>query len=276
MPSKEPGEGSRKENLKIKSTNMSVSTHLSSVASSAILTSDEKSSIATSISTLSSRLTAHFGAEVVGQFQFGSSTRGTILPRWMDSSSDIDYLIQFDDETLKPQTYISKLKVFCERYYSSSQIKQSSPTMVLSLNHITFDLVPAIGTYQIPAPASSYTDWVSTYPFGFAAELTEANKKAGNNLKPAIRLLKYWNCRAGYVFTSYSLEKWAAAQYLWNHATVKDCFFSLIEGVDLSWDAAQWKKDKLQRAKDIVIEAKRLESIDCPTLAEQEIKNLIP
>lgn len=255
---------------------MSVSTHLSSVASSAVLSTDEKSSINTSISTLSERLGRYFGAEIIGQFQFGSSKRGTILPRWMDSSSDIDYLIKFNDETLRPQTYISKLKRFCEYYYSSSSIKQSSPTMVLSLNHISFDLVPAIGTYQIPAPSSSYTDWVYTFPFTFSDDLTAANQRNNNNLKPAIRLLKYWNRRSGGIFTSFSLEEWAAKQVFWDNSTVKGCFFSLVETLSISYDAAQWKKDKLQKAKNIVTETKRLESEGLPLTAESEIKKLIP
>lgn len=44
-----------------------------------------------------------------------------------------------------------------------------------------------------------------------------------------------------------------------------------------SWDLdAQWKKDKLQRAKDIVTETKRLEAVGSPASAELEIKKLVP
>ena len=57
---------------------MSVSTHLDSRASSAVLSELEKNSINTSIATLQTRLSAYFGTDVTTHFRFGSSTRGTI------------------------------------------------------------------------------------------------------------------------------------------------------------------------------------------------------
>lgn len=121
--------------------NMSVQTHLSSRASSAILSDSEKTSIDTSISTLQSRLKSYFGSDLTTHFRFGSSTRGTILPRSMDAHSDIDYMIVFADENSKPQTYVSRLKRFAENDYASSDIAQAHPTVALKLNHIKFDLV---------------------------------------------------------------------------------------------------------------------------------------
>lgn len=85
---------------------MTVSGYLENLASNAILSDDEKSSIETSISTLQKRLNNYFGYELKEHFKFGSSTRGTILPRNMDSESDIDYMVVFDDDSYKPQTYL--------------------------------------------------------------------------------------------------------------------------------------------------------------------------
>jgi hypothetical protein len=64
----------------------------------------------------------------------------------------------------KPQTYLNRLRRFAELKYSTSEVFQSSPTIVLSLNHISFELVPAIYNYgyQIPSPASSWEEWMST------------------------------------------------------------------------------------------------------------------
>lgn len=259
---------------------MSVQTHLYSRASSAILSDSEKASIDTSITTLQSRLKSYFGSDLTTHFRFGSSTRGTILPRSMDAHSDIDYMIVFADENWKPQTYVSRLKRFAENYYASSDIAQSNPTVVLKLNHIKFDLVPAIKSYfeeyRIPAKASSYQDWMSTSPNNFNSTLTAANTRWGYYLKPAIRLLKYWNAMAGYVFDSYELEKWAAGCYFSNCSTVRDYYFALVEGNSLEWDAAQWRKDKLERAKAIVKKTKEYEQSAMPLAAEQEIKKLIP
>jgi hypothetical protein len=259
---------------------MSVQTHLDSRASSAILSQSEKDSITTSIATLHSRLDSHFSTELSERFQFGSSTRGTILPRSMDSHSDIDYMIVFKNEDFKPQTYIDRLKRFAEKYYYSSQIKQSHPTVVLELSHIYFDLVPAIKSYveeyRIPAPASSYQEWISTAPNGFNTKLISANMVNNSKLKPTIRLLKYWNARSGYVFNSYSLEQWVAEQYFFSCKTVRDYFFSCIEKLTLDWSAAQWRKDKLARAKTIVTNTKQYELDEMPYTAEDEIKKLIP
>ena len=259
---------------------MSVQTHLDGRASDAVLSQDEKDSISTSISTLYFRLGNYFSSDISERFQFGSSTRGTILPRSMDQRSDIDYMIVFKDEDLKPQTYINRLKRFAEKYYSTSEIKQSHPTVVLKLNHIQFDLVPAIKSYieeyRIPAPSSSYTDWMSTSPNGFNSKLSEANKNKNYKLKPSIRLLKYWNAQSGYVYQSYGLEQWAADQYCFFCSSTRDYFFSFIENLNLDWGEAQWRKDKLSRAKEIVSNTKYFEENDMPISAENEIKKLIP
>lgn len=259
---------------------MSVQSHLDVRASSAILSDDEKKSIDTSITTLEARLNAYFGSGLSEKFRFGSSTRGTILPRWMDEHSDIDYMIVFKDEDSKPQTYIDRIRRFAEKHYSRSDIAQSSPTIVLSLNHIKFDLVPAIKSYieeyRIPAPNSSYEEWMATAPTSFNAQLAQANTSNSHKLKPAIRLLKYWNARADYVFDSYGLEKWVAGRYYYGCSSVRDYFFDCIENLSLDWNAAQWRKDKLERAKKIVANTKSYEAQALPLSAELEIKKLIP
>lgn len=259
---------------------MTVSSHLETRASNAILSSTEKSSIKTSISTLSTRLDYYFSDDLSERFRFGSSTRGTILPRSLDEHSDIDYMIVFKNEDLTPQTYINKLKRFAEVYYSSSEIAQSHPTVVLKLNHIQFDLVPAIKSYveeyRIPAPSSSYQDWMVTSPNRFNSTLTEANKYCNSKLKPTIRLLKYWNALSGYIYDSYSLEQWTANQYFYLCYSVKDYFFNCIESLNIDWSSAQWRQDKLKRAKQIVAKTKEYEADNMPISAENEIKKLIP
>ncbi|MCO6466724.1 MAG: nucleotidyltransferase domain-containing protein [Bradyrhizobiaceae bacterium] len=259
---------------------MSVQTHLTSKAGSAILSEKERSSISSSVDTLRNRLDLHFGDDISEQFVFGSSTRGTILPRNMDSQSDIDYMIVFADNTYKPQTYVSRLKRFAEKYYSSSDIVQSHPSVVLSLNHIKFDLVPAIEgffyEFRIPAPQTSFLEWMGTSPRDFNTKLTSANTRCDSKLKPAIRLLKYWNARSGYVFDSFSLEQWAAGRYFFFCTSLRDYFFDLVENLSVEWNSAQWRKDRIEQAKSIVSRVNEYELNGKPALAEQEIKKLVP
>lgn len=256
---------------------MSVLSYLTNRASGAVLSGAEKESINTSVSTLKSRMSAYFDGELSDQFRFGSSTRGTILPRSMDEQSDIDYMVVFKDSQSVPQTYLDRLKRFTENYYGRSQIYQSFPTIVLELNHIKFDLVPAKSSWlsglQIPNGSGG---WIDTNPNDFNSALETANGNNANLLKPTIRLFKYWNALNGYVVDSFAFEKWILGQSFWLAANQKDYLLSTFEKIDLSWDAAQWRKDKLTRAKQLVANVRAYEGRDMPTSAESEVKKLIP
>lgn len=120
---------------------MSVNSYLESLASQLVLSTSEKDHISNSISTIKSRLDTYFGSNITEKKLFGSYVRGTILPRKADSGSDIDLMVVFKNEDCyKPQSFLNRLKNFAEHYYSTSEIYQSSPTVVLELNHIKFEL----------------------------------------------------------------------------------------------------------------------------------------
>lgn len=256
---------------------MSVLSYLTNRASGAVLSGAEKESINTSISTLKSRMSAYFDGELSDQFRFGSSTRGTILPRSMDEQSDIDYMVVFKDSQSVPQTYLDRLKRFAENYYGRSQVYQSSPTIVLELNHIKFDLVPAklswLSGLQIPNGAGG---WIDTNPNDFNSALESANGNNSNLIKPTVRLFKYWNALNGYLFDSFSFEKWIVGQSYWSESNQKDYLLSTFDKIGLGSDAAQWRKDKLARAKQLVANVRTYEKRDMPASAETEIKKLIP
>jgi len=256
---------------------VSVLSYLQTRASQAVLSSGELTSINTSISTLSSRLNAYFGANLSEHFRFGSSTRGTILPRAMDEHSDIDYMVVFAESGYTPQTYIDRLRRFAEHYYSSSDIKQSSPTIVLQLNHIKFDLVPALkgfwgGVYRIPDGTSA---WRDTNPNDFNATLTSKNQGEYNLIKPTIRLAKFWNAKAGYVFDSYAFEKWIVEQTYFFDTNQKDYLFSVFDKLSAN-QPVQWRNDRINRAKQIVAKVREYERDEMPYTAESEVKKLIP
>lgn len=256
---------------------MSVITYLQRMASVAVLSDVEESSINTSISTLKTRMNSYFASALSDQFRFGSSTRGTILPRSMDEHSDIDYMVVFSDGAYTPQTYLDRLKKFAEACYVNSDIKQSSPSVVLQLNHIKFDLVPALkqqyGGYKIPNGPGA---WQETNPNDFNATLTAKNGSELSMVKPTIRLIKYWNACSGYIYDSYGLEKYIVGLSYFTVMNQRDYFFTVIDNLTLPYDQPQWRKDKLARAKDIVAKVRRLERDDMPLTAEIEIKKLIP
>ncbi|MBE9101165.1 SMODS domain-containing nucleotidyltransferase [Vacuolonema iberomarrocanum] len=259
---------------------MSVNSHLTNLASTLILSEEEKSSITTSINTLSLRLTLYFSTTVTSHFQFGSSTRGTILPRKADSHSDIDYMVVFNtsDGQRKPQTYLDRLRRFVEARYSTSEICQSHPTIVLSLNHINFELVPAIYNYgyQIPSPASYWLEWTSTDPSGNNKLLQDKNKDNSYQIKSLVRLIKYWNVRKGYPFTAFSLEQHIVNQSFWGCSTLKDYFYEFWSGFNCTYATAQYIKNMVENAKNHVRKAKEYEYTNMPVNAELEIKKIVP
>lgn len=256
---------------------MSVLSYLTSKASDAVLSSTEKDSINRSISTLEGRLDAYFGDDLKSHFRFGSSTRGTILPRAMDERSDIDYMIVYKDGDSVPQTYLDRLRRFVEKYYSRSEIYQSSPTIVLDLNHIKFDLVPAkapwYGGFQIPDGSGG---WQDTNPNDFNDKLDEENKTNSSLIKPTIRLAKYWNAVNGYIYDSFSFEKWIVGRWYWGCSNQKDYLFKVFDGLSPESEQTQWRRDKLTRAKQIVANVREYERQEMPANAEKEMKKLIP
>ena len=255
---------------------MSVVTYLEERASSAVLSDIEQISINRSIDTIKSRLNSYFGAGLREHFRFGSSTRGTILPRSMDGESDIDYMIVFKDEGSTPQTYLHRIKKFADFYYSSSEIKQSSPSIVLQLNHIRFDLVPALSNfyhgYRIPNGASA---WRDTNPNDFNGKLTAKNNAELSLIKPTIRLAKFWNARGSFIYDSYLFEKLIVDMVFSGCVNQKDYLFKVIDSMS-SYNDVQWRKEEIERAKKIVAQVRAYEKGGMPYSAEVEVKKLIP
>ena len=256
---------------------MSVLSYLTSRASDTLMDVQEKESIKKSIATLKARLNTNFEGRLKDHFQFGSSTRGTILPRSMNEHSDIDYLIVFNDDDSVPQTYLDRLKRFAEIYYSKSEIYQSSPTIVLELNHIKFDLVPARtafwNDFKIP---DGNGGWRGTNPNDFNDKLNLTNREHSNLIKPTIRLVKYWNAVNDFVFDSFLLEKRIVDLSFRGCKNLKEYFFYAIDSLSVEYDFVQWRKDAVSRAKDNVAQVKDFERQGMIAKAELELKKLIP
>lgn len=259
---------------------MTVQTYLNHLASELNLKTKEKEEIDKSLLVLKQRLNKYFENQVMNHFEFGSYTRGTMLRRKADMYSDVDYMIIFDNSNqYKPQTLLTNLKKFVNLYYHSSEIRQSHPTIILELNHIKFELVPAkidfFGTKYIPAKNTGYEEWIPTDPNDFNSKLTTANVQSKSNLKPLIRIMKYWNRLNGNHLSSYELERWIVS----NNYTVfnlRDFVYQTFERLQYRYDDPISYKTKLDRAKRIIQNARKYEYDNLISLAEQEIEKLLP
>lgn len=257
---------------------MSVLSHLQNTAESIKIQDSERIAIDTSIGSLSYRLSSYFD-NIESKFVFGSYDRRTILRRSKDSNSDVDYMVVFSDgSSWKPQTLMNRLKNFAEAKYSRSEIYQSSPTVVLELNHIKFELAPAYnswGMLYIPAPALDYSDWISTYPNTLKDSLNEKNRNNQYLIRKLVRLMKYWNVNNGKVYSSYELEKYIIDKSYWLCSNLKEYFYDAVEGLQ-TWALPQYKKDKVDKLKEIIAKTKQYERDGMPYTAESEIKKAIP
>ncbi len=262
---------------------MSINSYLTNLSSNLIIRDNEKESIKKSISTLETRLRSYFGDEIEDQFYFGSYTRGTILPRKADESSDIDYMVVFNNGFgYKPETFFRKLKNFANHWYSRSEIYRDSPTIVLELNHIKFELVPAYSSlsywskqYYIPAPRTDYADWMSTDPNGFNSKLTDKNSSEKSLIKPLIRLLKYWNTRNGHVYSSYELEQHIIDQGYWFDNNLKDYFYTAVASLS-EYGLSYSDYNKVISLKNKVAQIKDYDQRGYEAYAESELKTLLP
>jgi predicted nucleotidyltransferase len=175
----------------------------------------EREKIKSSLNHLIKIVKDSFGSKVLDVIVFGSYTRNTILPRYYDAESDIDLLIFFDttEKELTVGTYRKNLLDVMQKAYPNSFSQKDFPAVKLELNHIMFDLVPAIITNhffygkRIWIPANN-DEWQQTIPNDINDDLTVKNQKYNNNtVRNVIRLCKYWNAIWGYPYYSYFLEK---------------------------------------------------------------------
>ena len=255
---------------------MSVNSYLQDLGSALVLSSSEKSNITTSVDTIKSRLSSYFGSDVTEKKLYGSYVRGTILPRKADENSDVDLMVVFNNPNgYQPQSFLNRLKNFAEYYYSRSEIYQSSPTIVLELSHIKFELTPAYkkyGMYYIP---QNSTEWMYTDPDGFYSKLTECNKNNHYKIKPVVRLLKHWNIQKNYRdLASFELEKKVAEELMYAYFSCT----SYTDYLKYAFDKIKYTTDykRVNKARACIDDALQLEKDGCPYSALSKIKEAFP
>lgn len=197
---------------------MSVNTYLNDTASTLIIKGSEKDSIETSFSTFKNRMQSYFlyyeSDDLLEVKVLGSYKRDTNLTSHADYSTDVDIMLVLENDGATPQTYLDRIRRAVEAKYSTSEIKQSSPTIVLQMQHIKFEITPAIydGVYKIK---NSQNEWMPTYCASDLNNITSANKNNNNMIKSVIRLVKHWNVTKNYkAFSSYQIEQKIVEHYL--------------------------------------------------------------
>lgn len=264
---------------------MSSLSFLKHLSSQLTLSPAEKAKIRLSTVALGNRLESHFGDALRDHFVFGSFSRDTILPRWADENSDVDYMVLLDNsDNYKPQTYMNWLRTFVTNLYTRSEIYQDHPTIVLELSHIKFELVPSYlrsaflffvsESIMIPARASDYQDWQETDPTDFNQRLTDLNKRHKYLIKPLIRLVKYWNALNGYPFESYSLEKDIIQMSFWDCKNLRDYFYQWGNSLDYSTFQPQWVQDAISNALELIESAEEFDDSGDTSQAERLIRSL--
>lgn len=218
----------------------------------------ETEKIRKSIANLLSRLDYDLGFRINRRFIFGSYDRGTILPRSIDSKSDVDIMVVFNHTEYErtPETYRTWLRNFANKHYKNrygSEVIKSFPTVTIKLNNIHYDLVPAkeennwfSGT-TLFIPDKEYS-WQSTDPSDVSSGLTSANQRYNNIVKPIVRILKAWNCNNGYPYGSYELEL-AVTAMNFSGDNIESGFFYAAERLPTLWSDSQYKKSKLASLK---------------------------
>lgn len=263
---------------------MSVKIYLEDIAQHCVINASEREAINTSIVAIQNRLEKYYEDNIRNHFQFGSSTRGTMLPKEIDEEADIDYMVVFTNNQYQPQSYLDSLKRFVECYYSRSEIHQSHPTIVLKLNHIKFELVPAISSrygYQIPIRSSDYQYWQNTDPLSFKKNLEQLDNYSKGLIRKLIRIMKYWNISHGKIFESYKLEENIVSTFgnlpRDYNIDIKDMLFFYVNQINI-YDSAISVTDRhyIEELKEKIELIKLYENLGYINLVEQELTYVFP
>lgn len=191
---------------------MSINTYLDNISSNLIIKDEPKDSIETSLSVFCVRMKDYFDkyspVALLDIKIFGSYERDTNLPQSADAYTDVDIMLVLENDGCTPQTYLDRVRKAVESKYSTSDIAQSSPTIVLKMQHIRFEVTPAIkcgGHYFI---RNSYNNWMITCCEQDLYNVSHANSANYFKIKPLIRLIKYWNVSLNNKsFNSYQIEQ---------------------------------------------------------------------
>lgn len=266
-----------------------INSYLSNMQVNLYVNGKEKENIKTSIDAIYDRLSWFFGPEknnhhkIIKKEIFGSYSRDTMLSRKYDSNSDIDLMIIFEDaKDYNPQTCLNWLKDFAEYWYPNSLVKQSLPTIVIELQNIKFELVPAyVNDYDMTYIARDGSNWQYTNPTELNNKMLDLNSKTDFEFKRLIRLLKYWNVQKNYRrYKSYALEEYLTDKFATTYINCKNQFDYLDWGLyhlkNWTEENDEYIKSRIETAISNLNQAKNYEEKSDYEKAVDYIKKIIP
>lgn len=252
---------------------MSLNSYLEKLSSNLVLSFEENERIKTSLKILKGMIEQYLTG-ILEHFCFGSYPRGTKLTHRVDSTSDVDYLIVFNKEKeVDPEELVGRLREFVEHHFTQGQIIRTSPTCIVEIQSIRFELIPAykegnyLVNYKIPTEQVEETiEWIRTIPNEFNNYLMKFNSEHNYYIIPLIRIFKYWNIINGNVFSSYELEHELMFKDYPQFESLRDYFFYSVEelknldatGLDEKWFIFQ---EKIERIKNEPSEERALHQL---------------
>lgn len=258
-----------------------VNTYLEELATKLIVGSTQKTKILSSYDYLEGLLFKEFRSELDSVTRFGSFDRETAfsLPN-NEKNFDVDVLITFKQDQFQPQTYLNKIKNLGQKIYPRSGVSADFPTVAIEMNHVLFELVPAIKTgygseVKIPAPHSNEEKWIETNPEKFKKRLSDRNNDCDGMITPLIKLAKYWNKSNGDFFTSFYLEEFIIGISYPGCNTIREYFFEFISDLGTS-DKTEIQTKAIKELKEMKRRLKVLESENMPEYIEHELNLLLP
>lgn len=258
-----------------------VNTYLKELSEKLIVGETQNTKILSSYDNLEGLLFKEFRAELDSVSKFGSYDRETAfsLPD-NDKNFDVDVLITFKKGQFQPQTYLNKLKNLGQRIYPRSGVSADFPSVAIEMNHVLFELVPAIKTgngteVEIPAPRGNDEKWIETDPEKFKKSVVSRNNDCDGMLIPTIKLAKYWNKCSGDNFYSFYLEDFIIGHSYPGCDTIREYFFEFIDDLSTSSKTDAQKKvitDLKERKRRLKV----LEDGKVPEYIEQELNIFLP
>lgn len=259
-----------------------ISAYLEGLCRKLKLPKDEKEKIEASVKVIRDKLISEFFDDGLKDVRvFGSFDRGTLLSRKVDESTDVDILVIFDKKKFEAQTYLTKLKKFAQTNYPRSDSYQDHPTIVVELNHITFELVPCIYTpedfwdyecFKIPKRDGDSIDWIETKPDHYKNKI-QGYSDTKEILIKLLLLFKYWNLVNDFPYSTFQVERFVMSCYDSDEDLLYN-FYNVIDNLNYSNGDEQNKINK--QAKEHIRIIKLLIENNREEYAEMELNILLP
>ena len=255
---------------------MDVNSYLTKLDNFLLLEKEKKEKIEKSIGYIKQKLWGIFQERLSEVKVFGSFAKDTFIAA--DTEADVDVLLTFKNKDFQPQTYLNQIKSFAAEHYPRSNVYPDHPTIAIELEHIKFEIVPAIFVSQdevrIPAPRTKELKWINSNPTRIQNKINEKDKNNKGLIKPLIRIFKYWNYLINKPFNSFEIEKHLVNK-LYDARDLREYFYSAASSFSEISNTVEQKKF-YEISKEKRRRLRILETNNIPEYIEAELKTILP